>query len=67
MNGKLRQLDLLIANQSAGATGVYKAVKRASDSHLGMPSQCFNPQNGGISIRPRKPRDRYIGNVVRFT
>ena len=48
----------------AGATEVYKAVKRASDSHLGVPSQCFNPQKGGISIPPRKPRDQYIGNVV---
>ena len=46
---------------------MYKAVKRASDSHLGVPSQCFNFQKGGIGTPPRRGRDQYMGNVVRFT
>ncbi len=51
---------------SAGQTEVYKAVKRASESFLGVPSQCFNPQKGGICTPPRRGRDQYVANVVRF-
>ncbi|KAK9915065.1 hypothetical protein WJX75_004310 [Coccomyxa subellipsoidea] len=55
---------LFVVLPERGATEVYKAVKRASDSHLGMPSQCFNPQKGGIGTPPRRGRDQYMGNVA---
>lgn len=51
---------------TTGGAEVYKAVKCASDTYLGIPSQCFNPQKAGIGIPLRKPRAQYVGNVVRF-
>ena len=45
---------------------MYRAVKQASDSILGVPSQCFNPKKGYVGEPPRKPRGQYCGNVVRF-
>ncbi|CAL8468702.1 g8242 [Coccomyxa elongata] len=47
-----------------GQTDVYKAVKRASDSHLGVPSQCFNLNKAGICTPPRRGREQYVGNVA---
>lgn len=48
----------------AGTNDAYKEVKRASDSHLGVPSQCLNPAKASIGMPPRRPRGQYCGNVV---
>lgn len=46
----------------------YKDVKRATDSFLGIPSQCFQPSKAGIgrgaSERAISGRVQYCANVV---
>ena len=48
----------------AGTNDAYKEVKRASDSHLGVPTQCLHPAKASIGMPPRRPRGQYCGNVV---
>ena len=48
----------------AGTNDAYKEVKRATDSHLGVPSQCLHPTKASIGMPPRRSRQQYYGNVV---
>ena len=49
---------------AAGTNDAYKEVKRATDSHLGVPSQCLHPLKASIGMPPRRGRGQYCGNVV---
>eukprot|EP00192_Tetraselmis_astigmatica_P024724 CAMPEP_0117648132 /NCGR_PEP_ID=MMETSP0804-20121206/227_1 /TAXON_ID=1074897 /ORGANISM="Tetraselmis astigmatica, Strain CCMP880" /LENGTH=472 /DNA_ID=CAMNT_0005453685 /DNA_START=616 /DNA_END=2034 /DNA_ORIENTATION=+ len=44
-------------------TAMYRAVKRAGDSILGIPTQCVVAPTAGIT-RPPNRRDQYIANVA---
>ena len=39
-------------------------VKRASDSHIGVPSQCFVTRSASIGTRETRGRGQYLGNLV---
>jgi len=45
---------------------IYRQVKRAGDSHLGVPSQCFVQQKAGIGARQGNPNKQlqYMGNLA---
>ena len=49
---------------AAGTNDAYKEVKRATDSHLGVPSQCLHPTKASVGMPPRRFRQQYCGNVV---
>lgn len=50
---------------TAGTNDAYKEVKRATDSLLGVPSQCLHPSKASIGMPPRgRGRGQYCGNVV---
>ena len=48
----------------AGAE-LYKEVKRASDSHIGVPSQCFVTRKASIGVPQARGRPQYCSNLVR--
>lgn len=53
------RIILISYNSNAGAD-LYKEVKRATDSALGVASQCFVAQKAGIQRGPpMKPRVQY--------
>ena len=61
---------LLLKNFCAAvgsSTELYKDVKRATDSFLGVPSQCFQPAKAAIGVPPKRGdgRQQYCANVVR--
>ena len=43
---------------------LYKEVKRASDSFLGIPSQCFVQRKASIGQPLMRPRDQYTANLA---
>jgi hypothetical protein len=51
---------------AGSSTELYKDVKRATDSFLGVPSQCFQPSKASITVPPKRGgREQYCANVVR--
>ena len=48
---------------SAGAE-LYKEVKRASDSYLGVPSQCFVARKASIGVPQARGRPQYCANIA---
>jgi eukaryotic translation initiation factor 2C len=50
--------------RAAGAE-LYKEVKRASDSHIGVPSQCFVTRKASIGVPQARGRPQYCSNLVR--
>ena len=47
----------------AAANNGYTEVKRASDSFLGIPSQCFAANKAKIGEREPKGREQYLANI----
>lgn len=43
---------------------LYNEVKRASDSYIGIPSQCFVARKASIGIPQTRPRDQYTANLA---
>ena len=56
----LRHAGFLVA---AGAE-LYKEVKRASDSYLGIPSQCFVARKASIGVPQARGRPQYCANIA---
>ena len=54
----------LITLPCARRCGVYNEVKRASDSFLGMPSQCFVTRKASIGVRAPRGRPQYCSNIA---
>lgn len=48
---------------AAGAE-LYKEVKRASDSYLGIPSQCFVARKASIGVPQARGRPQYCANIA---
>ena len=51
-------------SHSVPGTQLYSEVKRASDSFLGIPSQCFVAKKASVGMPPGKPRDQYTANLA---
>ncbi len=45
-------------------TDLYKDVKRTSDSHIGVPSQCFVARKASIGTPETRGRGQYLANLV---
>ena len=43
---------------------LYKEVKRASDSFLGVPSQCFVTRKASIGVPAPRGRPQYCSNIA---
>ncbi len=43
---------------------LYKEVKRASDSFLGVPSQCFVTRKASIGVPAPRGRPQYCANIA---
>ena len=43
---------------------LYKEVKRASDSFLGIPSQCFVARKASIGVPQARGRPQYCANIA---
>lgn len=45
-------------------TNAYTEVKRASDSYLGIPSQCFAANKAKLGDFPGPGREQYLANIA---
>ena len=48
----------------AALTNAYTEVKRASDSYLGIPSQCFAANKAKLGDFPGPGREQYLANIA---
>lgn len=49
---------------AAALTNAYTEVKRASDSYLGIPSQCFAANKAKLGDFPGPGREQYLANIA---